>query len=212
MSPQVEATIQTQFESADQQREADQLGMWLFLATEALLFGGLFAGYLTYRILHPDAFAAAAQHMKVGLGTLNTGILLTSSLTVALAHHLVQQGRRRATLIQLGATIVLGCAFLAIKALEYTLEFREGLMPLPGLEFRYDGPPPGQMFFNLYYVMTGLHALHLTVAVVMMGVIFALVWRWRTPDQQARQVEMAGLYWHFVDIVWLFVYPALYLI
>lgn len=185
--------------------------MWLFLATEALLFGGIFAGYLSYRVLYPDTFATAAEHMKVGLGTLNTAVLLTSSLTVALAHHLVQRGRRRATLILLGATLLLGCAFLGIKALEYTLEFREGLMPLPGLEFRFEGPPSAEMFFNFYYAMTGLHALHMTVAVVMMGVIFGLVWRWRTPDRQARQVEMAGLYWHFVDIVWLFVYPALYL-
>ncbi len=206
--------IAEQFDDQEQQWHADNMGMWLFLATELLLFGGIFMAFAVYRVLYADAFAEAATHLGLLLGSINTAILMVSGLTMALAERAVGAERRRLTLGLLGGTLVLGLVFLAIKGYEYSKEFHEGLIPLPGVEFTYDGAHPAlaEMFFNFYFVMTGLHALHMAIGLGIIAIMLAIGWRWRQPDRYARQVKIAGLYWAFVDIVWVFVFTSLYLL
>ena len=201
------------FPDAGRQHEAAMVGMWIFLATEVLLFGALFNGYLVYRRLHPEAFTTGAGLLHDWLAAANTLVLLTSSLTMALAVHAAQTGRR--TLVRwLLATAGLGLVFLGLKAWEYTAEYQAGLMPFPGLEFQYTGESAGavQLFFNLYYTMTGLHALHVTIGVGVLAVIARAAHRRRYSPEYYNPVEVAGLYWHFVDVVWIFLFPLLYLI
>ena len=201
------------FDTLSQQREASALGMWVFLATEVLFFGGLFAAYSLYRSWYPDAFAAASRTLDVTLGTINTAALITSSLTMALAVHASQTGRRRLGLVLLIATMALGAAFLGIKAVEYAHKFTEHHVPGPGFQFEEaDLAAHAQLFFSLYFVMTGLHALHMVVG---LGVLaWMLVWTWNGTigREYASPMENSGLYWHFVDIVWIFLFPLLYLI
>jgi cytochrome c oxidase subunit 3 len=187
--------------------------MWVFLATEVMFFGGLFLGYTVYRTQHPQAFAAASHHLKMPLGAANTAVLLTSSLTVALAVHAAHLGRRRALAAFLLATIVLGLVFLGIKGMEYYYEYVEHL--IPGRLFHYEGPAPAegvQLFFLFYFAMTGLHATHMIVGIALMTVMAVLAWRGRFSTEYYSPIEMSGLYWHFVDIVWIFLFPLLYLI
>jgi cytochrome c oxidase subunit 3 len=202
-----------QFEGMRQQEESATLGMWVFLATEIMFFGGLILGYTVYRLKYAEAFAAGSHHLKMALGALNTAVLLTSSLTVALAVHAAHRGRRRALLTFLLLTVVLGLAFLGIKATEYYLEYAEGL--IPGRGFSYAGPAPPaevQLFFVFYFAMTGLHATHMIVGLAVMLVMAVLTWRGRFSGAYYSPVEVSGLYWHFVDIVWIFLFPLLYLI
>ena len=203
-----------QFEDLAQQHEADEMGMWLFLATEVLFFGGLFLAYSLYRLQDEAAFAAASHHMDLWLGTANTAVLLCSSLTMALAVHAAQSSQRKLLEGMLGATMTLGVVFLCIKSSEYYHKYVEHLAPLFGLPFEYDGPGPehAQMFFGLYFVMTGIHALHMIVG---LGVMSWLVWKARRGGllgDFSAPVHITGLYWHFVDIVWVFLFPFLYLI
>lgn len=187
-----------------------QLGMWVFLATEVLFFGGLLVAYLYGRTHWPQGFAAASRHTDVVLGTLNTGVLLTSSALVALAVACDEHAPRRTWVPWLlGAAAALGVAFLVIKGMEYRKEWHEGLFPGPGFELA--GTPGAELFFMLYFVMTGLHALHLLIGIGLLGVFGYGTQRMR-PWAPARRVEVAGLYWHFVDIVWIFLYPLLYLV
>jgi cytochrome c oxidase subunit 3 len=186
--------------------------MWVFLATEVLFFGVLFASYTVNRILQPEAFAAAAHHTDVVLGSINTGILFTSSLTMALAVHASTLGERRTTSGWLVVTALLGSIFLVIKGAEYHKEYTEGLIPT--IAFDYTGPHPegARMFFFLYYVMTGLHALHLLIGIGVVSVITVLNRRGRFSKYYNTPVELTGLYWGFVDIVWVFLYPLFYLV
>lgn len=207
-----EGDLAEQFDDLAQQREAGTLGMWTFLATELLLFGGLFVGYLAYRQAYSEAFYEAAGHLYLSLGTINTAVLLGSSLMVALAVHAAEHGRSRATAVWLRAAVGLGAVFLAIKGVEYYLEYREHLVPW--LDFRFEGANPehAKLFFILYFFMTGLHALHMIIG---MGVLLVIAFLARTGRFSARYhtpVENAGLYWHFVDIVWVFLYPTFYLV
>jgi cytochrome c oxidase subunit 3 len=199
-----------QFEDMAQQREASTLGMWTFLATEILFFGGMFMAYITYRHMYPQAFAEASRHTIVLFGTLNTAILLTSSLTMALAVRAAQLGDNKWLIRFLGLTILLAAGFLAVKGFEYHDDLQEHLWP--GKHFKAGLSPQAQIFWFLYWVTTGLHALHVTVGV---GVLSTLAWlakgRKFTPEYHT-PVEIGGLYWHFVDIVWIFLYPLLYLI
>ncbi|MBB3230947.1 cytochrome c oxidase subunit 3 [Halomonas stenophila] len=206
--------VADQFDDIDQQREANLFGMWLFLATELLLFGGVFAGFVVFRVIHGEAFAEAAGHLDLALGTLNTALLLTSGLTMALAEQLVNAARRRAALAMLLATLALGAAFLAIKAYEWHHEYMERLMPVLGLPFEYPGKHPQQaeLFFNFYFALTGLHAFHMLVGLCILGVLAILTWRWRDPPRIARQVQISGLYWAFVDVLWVVVFTLLYLL
>ena len=201
-----------QFDDAEQQRDTASLGMWIFLATEFMFFGGLFVSYIAYRYLYPQAFAEASAHLKTLLGGLNTGVLLTSSLTMALAVHAAQAGRRRAIVAFLLLTIALGLVFLGVKAYEYYSEYQEGLVP--ALNFTLGGAQAqhAQLFFILYFLMTGLHAIHMTIGICVVLVITLLAWRGRFSAEYNTPVELVGLYWHFVDIIWVFLYPLLYLV
>jgi len=199
-----------QFDDLPQQREAATLGMWTFLATEILFFGGLFLSDITYRTIYPHDFAQASHHTIVLYGTVNTAILLTSSLTMALAVQSAERGDTNWLVRFLLLTVFLGLCFVGVKGLEYSEELNEHL--LPGNGFRADLPRPAQIFWFLYWAMTGLHALHVLIGI---GLISTMAWmahRLKFSPAYYNPVEITGLYWHFVDIVWIFLYPLLYLI
>jgi cytochrome c oxidase subunit III len=189
-----------------------RLGMWVFLGSETLLFAGLFALYAAYRFTYPAEFHAAASHANLALGTINTYLLLTSSLTMALAVHATRQGERGRTVALLLATIAFGLAFDALKAIEYAEHLAAGFAP--GAAYTFAGLPARgvALYVTLYYLLTGLHALHVTGGVVMLA---WLAWRARrgafTPASHLA-LELGGLYWHLVDLVWIFLWPLLYLI
>jgi cytochrome c oxidase subunit 3 len=200
------------FDDPDQQREASILGMWTFLATEVLFFGGLFLAYSVYHYLYPQSFRHASEHLKWWLGAFNTWVLLTSSLTVALAVHHAHNGNRDGLVRNIIYTMILGVVFLLIKATEYWLEYREGLIPVLHWTYHDTDARHVQMFMFLYFCMTGLHATHMLVG---LG-LFTYLLRHAKRDAYSREyytpVEVIGLYWHFVDIVWIFLFPLLYLI
>jgi cytochrome c oxidase subunit 3 len=214
------AVLQEQFDDLDQQRDADTLGMWLFLATEVLIFGGLFAGYFAYRCWYSRDFEAVSGKLNILIGGVNTVVLLTSSLTMALSVHFARTGRREALTLCLVLTAVLGTAFMVLKAVEYYGDYRDGLVPQtstfrPG-EWTGMDPPVGparvQLFLMFYYVMTGLHAVHLTVGIGLVVWLAVRAWHGRIPVERYMDVDVTGLYWHFVDVVWIFLLPMLYLI
>jgi cytochrome c oxidase subunit 3 len=221
-SSEYDTILEVQFDDLEQQHEASTVGMWVFLATEVMFFGGLITAYAVYRSTAFREVALASQHMKVWLGFFNTVILLGSSLTMALAVRAAQLRDHRWLLIYLGLTMALGSGFLVVKAVEYTAEYREKLIPgwnfeVPEenrTEVEQEGLSPRkmQMFFVLYFFMTGLHALHLIIGIGLLGVMTYLSWRRWFSGGGATQIEVAGLYWHFIDIVWVFLYPMLYLI
>jgi cytochrome c oxidase subunit 3 len=201
------------FDSLAQQREASTLGMWVFLATEVLFFGGLFAAYSIYRAWYPEAFAAASATLDITLGTVNTVVLISSSLTMALAVHAAQTGHRRRLGWCLAATMVLGAVFLGIKGVEYAHKFAEHHVPGAGFQFEVgEYARHAQVFFSLYFVMTGLHALHMVIGLGLMLWMAAWVWNGTISVEYSSPIEISGLYWHFVDIVWIFLFPLLYLI
>jgi cytochrome c oxidase subunit 3 len=201
------------FDNLDQQKEAATLGMWVFLVTEVLFFGGLFLAYSIYRAWYPEAFAASSHTLDLTLGAVNTVALITSSLTMALGVHAAQIGDRRKLIIFLIVTMALGALFLGIKAIEYADKFEHHHVPGPGFHFEEQMfAREAQIFFSLYFVMTGLHALHMVIGLGIM--LWMLWWAWDniiTPDYYS-PIEIAGLYWHFVDIVWIFLFPLLYLL
>ena len=200
------------FDSLAQQSEATTLGMWVFLVTEVLFFGGLFATYMIYRGWYPDAFAAASHELDVTLGTINTVVLITSSLTMALAVHAAQLGQRKALMLFLIVTMILGAAFLGIKSVEYYHKFAEHHVPGPDFQFEQEHIRHAQIFFSLYFVMTGLHAIHMIIGIGIMLVMLYWAWNGTITAEYSSPIEISGLYWHFVDIVWIFLFPLLYLI
>ncbi len=206
--------VAEQFDDLPQERETNTLGMWIFLATEVMFFGVLFLGYTVYRGSYPVAFADASRHLNTLIGGVNTAVLLCSSTAMALAIHAIQVGQRRNLIRLLLLTALLGIVFMVLKAIEYYGDYREHLMPLFGLPFIYDGPAPEQakLFFHLYYIMTGFHALHLTIGIIVILIMAFLSWRGHFSAEKHIPVELTGLYWHFVDIVWIFLFPLLYLI
>lgn len=241
-----------QFDSYEQQRDTASLGMWIFIGSEVMFFGGLFTMYIVYRLIYPTAFAVAGQRNDVVLGTLMTCILLTSSLSMAIAVHFAQLGRSRLAAVLLLVTIALGVAFLAIKFHEYHQHYVEHLVPGPG--FRLEsarGLPPdppairaiaapdshaaapfgsgnigaeggaltapapvvaAQLFFALYFGMTGLHALHMIVGLALLSGLVVAGFRGKFTPLNHDFIEGTGLYWHFVDVVWVFLYPLFYLV
>jgi cytochrome c oxidase subunit 3 len=205
-------TLAHQFDDPAQQHEASSLGMWAFLLTEIMFFGGLFVGYTVYRTAYHAGFVAGSQHLDVLLGTLNTAVLISSSLTMALSVHAAQVGRRQLLTRFLLLTMLLGLVFLGIKGYEYWHKYHESLVP--GIRFGYDGPYPGQvqLFLVCYFLMTGLHALHMVIGLGLLTVLVVLAWRGVFTAAYSTPVEIIGLYWHFVDIVWIFLYPLLYLL
>ena len=187
-----------------------KLGMWLFLFTEVLLFGGLFLVYSVYRSMYPQDFHAAAAGLSVVLGTVNTVILLTSSLTMALAITALQRGNTRASVLLQAVTIALGLIFLVNKYFEWSGHIHEGLYPnSPELLSRSHGQI---LFYGLYYVMTGLHGLHVVAGLVLIGTMLALTVRQRITGSDHGKLENAGLYWHLVDLIWIYLFPQFYLI
>jgi len=209
------------FADMEQQRQASSLGMWLFLATEIMFFGGMFCAYLVYRYWYFLDFAAASKSLDIRLGAVNTAVLICSSLTVVLAVRAAQLGKRHGQVVYLALTLVLGLAFLGIKAVEWTSKFKEH--HIPGASFHFEGAVPGhpdepvdqrhaQIFFSLYFAMTGMHALHMVIGVGIFSYLLYNAWKWRyTPDYYT-PLENSGLYWHFVDIIWIYLFPLLYLI
>ncbi|MBI3182779.1 MAG: cytochrome c oxidase subunit 3 family protein [Myxococcales bacterium] len=200
------------FASAEQQLAAARMGMWLFVASEVLLFTGLFVAYAAYRFLFPETFAQASRHLDLFLGTLNTVVLITSSLTVALAVHFASAGRSKLAAAMLAASIAFGVAFLLVKAREYGHHFET--RALPGRHYGLEGLtlPGASLFFTLYFFMTGLHALHVLVGVGVLGWVAARCYRGDFSAEYHTPVELGGMYWHLVDLVWIFLYPMLYLI
>lgn len=200
------------FEDIEQQRETVTLGMWAFLVTEVMFFGGAFAAYAVYHEMYPGAFTEASNRLNVILGAVNTAVLICSSLTMAMAVRAAQLNQRRNLLVFLVLTIILGAAFLGIKGVEYSHKFDEHLFP--GTSFVFEGPhaSQAQIFFSLYFALTGLHALHMIIGIGLMSALLYRSWKGRFSPEYYAPVEIAGLYWHFVDIVWIFLFPLLYLI
>jgi len=210
------------FVDAEQQRDAASLGMWLFLATEIMFFGGMFCAYLIYRYWYYNEFAAGSRSIDIYLGTINTAVLICSSLTVALGVRAAQMGKRKLLVTLLLITIVFGLAFLGIKGVEWYQKFEEH--HVPGNSFNasdLEKPPYShgeidqrheQIYFSLYFAMTGLHALHMIIGVGIFIFLTYYAWKGRYTPKYYTPVEIGGLYWHFVDIVWIYLFPLLYLI
>jgi cytochrome c oxidase subunit 3 len=201
-----------QFDDLEQQQDTSTFGMWVFLLTEVMFFGGLFTAYTVYRSMYPQAFAIASQYMDVRMGGINTAVLICSSLTMALAVQAAQLGQRRALIMLLIATIVLGGVFLGVKAYEYHHKYVEHL--IPGIDFHVESPWASQiqLLFCFYFVMTGMHALHMVIGIGLMTYLILQARRNIFNGDYYNPVEVIGLYWHFVDIVWIFLFPLLYLI
>jgi cytochrome c oxidase subunit III len=201
------------FDDVEQQRESSTLGMWIFLATEIMFFGGMFISYTLYRSAYPEAFASTSHYMNVTIGAINTAVLICSSLTMALSVRAAQLGQKKALIWLLIFTLILGCVFLGLKGVEYHEKWVDH--HIPGPSFHYEEARYAhqvQILFYLYFAMTGLHALHMIVGAGLLITLIVMAARncfsaaWYTP------VDMIGLYWHFVDIVWIFLFPLLYLI
>lgn len=213
----LQSRVAEQFDTAEQQVHSAMLGMWIFLATEVMFFGGLFTGYTVYRYLYFDSFAEGSRHLDQLLGGINTGVLLTSSLTMALAVSAAQAGRRGWIVVCLLATVVFGSAFLGIKGYEYWHKYETHLVP--GASFQPKelhnaavDPANLELFFSFYFAMTGLHALHMVIGIGLLLLFAWLAWRGRFDRGFHHPVEIMGLYWHFVDIIWIFLFPLLYLV
>lgn len=209
------------FATSDQQFDAAKMGMWLFLITEILLFSGMFVAYTVYRNWHPEVFQYASQLLDWRMGALNTIVLLGSSLTVALSIHCIQKGNQKGLFWNLVITVLLACVFMVVKYFEYTAKFEHGVFPgasfaphgeSHGLNYADFNIPYAPQFFSIYFIMTGIHGFHVLVGI---GLISWLAIRakmghfsaaWYTP------VELTGLYWHIVDIIWIFLFPLMYLI
>ncbi len=200
------------FDSADRQFDAGRMGIWLFLVTEVLLFGGLFCAFAVFRNWYFDSFVEAHHHLDKVMGGINTMVLIGSSLTMALAVRAAQKSQSKTVVLLLGITLLLAATFLGIKYLEYSHKFHEGL--LPGRYFHATGfhtKEPG-IFFAIYFMMTGIHGLHVVIG---MGLISWVLWRARNGEFSSRYyapVEGVGLYWHLVDMIWIYLFPLLYLV
>ena len=204
--------LEPQFSTPEQQAGASRLGMWVFLATEVLLFGGLITAFLATRVFYPHDFEQAAGRLNVLIGGINTVVLLASSLAMALAVHGAQTGRRRMMLACLAATALLGAWFLGLKGYEYYTDWRDGIVPLTA-RFHPNPVSPQRLslFMMFYFIMTGLHAVHLTIGIGLVGWLIGRTAGGVLPRAGATVTEVVGLYWHFVDVVWIFLLPLLYL-
>jgi cytochrome c oxidase subunit 3 len=185
--------------------------MWIFLATELLLFGSLFTAYAVYRILYPAAFQEASQHLNLMIGAANTFVLLLSSIVVALAVRGLHVGTRRTSIGLLVVATILGSVFLVLKLVEYAEHYRNHLAPGFGFVFPGNQPNEAELFFILYFVITGLHAIHLTIGIVLLAVMLILIIRNNLSGENTTPLDLSALYWHFVDVIWVFLFPLLYL-
>jgi cytochrome c oxidase subunit III len=213
------------FENLDQQKDANALGMWAFLATEVLFFGGALTCFSVYRYWYKDGFIAGTECQSVLIGTINTAVLLTSSLTMALAVHAAAAGKRSALQLFLALTLLFGAMFLGVKAYEYTRDYHEGLVPgastfhpIAEIAEKWEEHKPPvvprqvELYFVFYFVLTGLHALHMVIGMTILAIMLVLARRGHFTAAYPTPVEVMGLYWHFVDVVWIFLFPILYLL
>jgi cytochrome c oxidase subunit 3 len=201
------------FSDIEQQNESGTLGMWLFLVTEIMFFGGLFASYAIYRLRYFEGFREGSHHLSVQFGAINTAVLIGSSLTMALAVRAAQLSQRKLLVLFLILTMVLGLLFIGIKLnYEWSADYHEGLVPWMGFHVESPHASAIQLFFCFYFFMTGLHALHMVVGLGIMCVLLRMAAKGRFDTGYFAPVEITGLYWHFVDIVWIFLFPLLYLI
>jgi cytochrome c oxidase subunit III len=227
-------SLQHQFDTLEQQKESSTLGMWLFLVTEVMFFGGLFTAYVIYRRWYPEAFLLSSNTLNMPLGAINTAVLICSSLTMALAIWAAQVNWRKGIVIFLALTMILGGTFLVIKGFEYADKFEHHHVPGSSFAFNVEhaGGAEGhasehileiaardpqlerhtQIFFSLYFIMTGLHATHMIIGIIILGVLAWYAWKGKYDASYHNPLEMTGLYWHFVDIVWIFLFPLLYLL
>jgi cytochrome c oxidase subunit 3 len=203
--------LREQFDTEAQQKDASTLGMWIFLITEIMFFGGMFLAYTVYRSAYPDVFAITSSSLNAPIGALNTAILLCSSYTMVLAVRAAQLGKRNAIILFLILTLILGLAFLGVKAYEWNEKFQEH--HVPGPSFHMEGTPmqgQAQLFFSLYFAMTGLHALHMVVGVGLLSVMIFMTYKGKFSAKYMTPIDISGLYWHFVDIIWIFLFPLLF--
>lgn len=207
-----DSPLQHHFVGFEQQHEASTLGMWAFLITEIMFFGGLFAGYTVYRSSYPEAWGDASRHLDILLGAINTAVLICSSFTMAMAVQSAQLGKRKPQATFLILTMLLGLVFLGIKGIEYAHKFEQHLVPGPNFTYKADLAQHAQLFFSFYFTLTGLHAVHMVVGVGILTWLLVHTLRGRFTPEYFWPVEVSGLYWHFVDIVWIFLFPLLYLI
>jgi cytochrome c oxidase subunit 3 len=225
--------LQHHFENMEQQREAGTLGMWVFLVTEIMFFGGMFLAYTLYRSTYPDAFATASNHLDITLGTVNTGVLILSSFTMAMSVYFTQIGKLRPQIFCLVLTIILGLSFLGIKGVEYKAKYDDRLIPGQLIPNRSFGPEVAhegdtsehklhmigsatvrqvELFYWIYFAMTGMHAVHMIIGAGLLTFLLIFSIKGRFGPEYHAPVEVIGLYWHFVDIVWIFLFPLLYLL
>ncbi len=208
--------LRVQFDTEAQQKNASTLGMWIFLITEIMFFGGMFAVYTIYRSWYPDVYAIASSSLNEIIGALNTGVLLLSSFTMVMAVRAAQLGQQRAIVMFLILTLLFGGIFLGVKAYEWNEKFEEHHIPGQAA-FHLDGVLPAdqghaQLFFSIYFAMTGLHALHMVIGVALLLTLIVHARKGRYSASYYTPIDVAGLYWHFVDIIWIFLFPLLYLI
>lgn len=217
MSDSHNPALQHHFDDLEQQYQASNMGMWAFIAQEILFFGGLFGGYTVYRNLYTRAFVEGSHHLNIYWGCFNTVVLIASSLTVALAVRGAQLGKRKATFNWIIATMILGSVFLGVKVIEYKAKYDHHLIPSASFVYE-DALPAGvtqghmKIFFSFYFVMTGMHALHMIIGIGIMLWLLPKVRRGTYNSEYFTPIENFGLYWHFVDIIWIFLFPLLYLI
>jgi cytochrome c oxidase subunit 3 len=207
--------LQEQFDTVEQQRDASTLGMWVFLVTEIMFFGGMFTAYTAYRAWYPNVFAVASSSLNAVIGAVNTAVLLCSSFTMVMAVRAASMGARKALIIFLILTMFLGCVFLGIKAYEWKEKFDEHHVPGPTFHLEGEtaqGQGQAMLFFSLYFAMTGLHAAHMVVGVGLMLFLLRRAYLGHYTPAYWTPVDIGGLYWHFVDIIWIFLFPLLYLV
>jgi len=208
-------TLRHHFADMEQQKATSMFGMWVFLVTEIMFFGGMFAAYLIYRLSYYNAWVAGSRTMEIQLGAANTAILICSSLTMVMAVHSAKLGKRKLTAIFLLMTLALGLSFLGIKAVEYHGHWVHHEVPGANFHFEHEGnydPRQVQIFFSLYFAMTGMHALHMVIGAGLLTWLLISNARGRYSAEYNSPVEVVGLYWHFVDLVWIYLFPLLYLI
>jgi cytochrome c oxidase subunit 3 len=204
--------VEGHFATMEQQAHAARLGMWLFLSSEMLLFAGFFALFMAYRAHFPEGFAEGVRHNTKVLGSINTGVLLFSSYLVAVAVHRVREGRLGLAAVHVVATIALGGAFLAIKVTEYLHHFHEGIYPGGHGQFFIDHTTAGlPVFWTLYFLATGLHALHVTIGMGLLATTLLGMRQGMITPHAPQRMEIAAVYWHLIDVIWIFLWPLLYL-
>ena len=214
-----EPILPVHWETKEQQNESNLLGMWLFLAQEIMFFGGLFTAYAVYRFMYPEAWAEGASHLSVPLGAANTVVLLVSSLTMALSVYFTQKDRYWPLLISFSATMALGVTFLVVKYFEYKEKWDLHLIPgirwdpvIGHVDMSVADAHAQQLYFILYFTMTGMHAFHMIIGIAIAAVILVLAAKRKFGPNRYMPIEIFGFYWHFVDIVWVFLFPMIYLI